>query len=97
MDPESKTLVFRIPKELRPYEHDIRRFMAAMLHKLRKNAHKGRWEHGKVREYLVRLREEVTELDGAIDEGNMIDIILEAADVANMAMILCSMVLDGRE
>jgi len=68
-----------------------------MIFKLRKNAHKGKWEHGRVNEYMVKLREEVTELDGAIAEGNMIEIVLEAADVANMAMILCSMAIEGRE
>jgi hypothetical protein len=68
-----------------------------MVYKLRKNVKKGKWEHGRVKEYMAHLREEVTELDAAIAEGNMVEIILEAADVANMSMILCSMAIEGRE
>jgi NTP pyrophosphatase (non-canonical NTP hydrolase) len=70
----------------------------AMIYKLRKNAHKGKWEHGRTGEYMNRLREEVVELANAIEEGkNTVEIILEAADVANMALILCAMAIDGRE
>jgi NTP pyrophosphatase (non-canonical NTP hydrolase) len=68
-----------------------------MMYKLRLNAHKGRWEHKKVAEYMAHVREEVTELDHAIGEGNMIEVVLEAADVANMAMIVSSMAIEGRE
>lgn len=97
MAPGWGTLTIKIPPELRTYEHDIRRMVDAMVYKLRKNAHKGKWEHGRIKEYEVKLREEVTELANAIDEGNMVDIVLEAADVANMALILCSMAIDGRQ
>jgi len=38
---------------------------------------------------------EFQELDEAIAGGNMIDIILEAADVANFALIISSMAIDG--
>lgn len=93
---EWRTLNIRIPPELRTYEPDLRRFIDAMIYKLRKNAHKGRWEHGRLKEYEAKLREEVTELAEAIDTGNMVEIVLEAADVANMALILCSMAIDGR-
>ena len=87
----------KIPPELKPYEPDIRRMLHAMIYKLRKNTHKGRWEHGRIKEYEAKLREEVTELANAIDEQNMVEIVLEAADVANMALILCAMAIDGRE
>jgi NTP pyrophosphatase (non-canonical NTP hydrolase) len=95
---EWSRLTIRIPPELRAYENDMRRMFDAMIYKLRKNAHKGKWEHGRTNEYMNRLREEVVELGNAIEEGkNTVEIVLEAADVANMALILCAMAIDGRE
>ena len=69
----------------------------AMIYKLRKNAHKGKWDHGRTAEYVAHLREEVTELANAVEDRNTVEMILEAADVANMALILCAMAIDGRE
>jgi len=69
----------------------------AMIYKLRKNSHKGRWEHARTAEYMAKLREEVVELSNAVEERNTVEIVLEAADVANMALILCAMAIDGRE
>lgn len=76
------------------YEDDIRRFVDAMRYKLRKNAHKGRWEDTDLDEALNLLRKEVEELHGAIIGGNMIEILLEAADIANFAMIVSAIAIE---
>lgn len=39
---------------------------------------------------------EVAELNEAIEGGNTIDIMLEAADVANFALIIASMEVEGK-
>lgn len=90
-------LTIRIPPELRDYEPDIRRMFDAMIYKLRVNAHKGKWVHGRTNEYMAHLREEVTELSNAVEQKNTVEIVLESADVANMALILCAMAIDGRD
>lgn len=77
------------------YSHDIRRFVDAMVYKLNRNSKKGRWEGGRIQEYLEKLREEVLELSEGVQQRNTIDIILEAADVANFALIISSMAMDG--
>jgi hypothetical protein len=67
-----------------------------MTYKLAKNAHKGRWENLDLQDTLAKLSIEFKELEEAIEQGNTVDIILEAADIANFAMIACSVALDGR-
>lgn len=79
---------------LQLYEHDIRRFVDAMKYKLRKNAHKGRWESYDHDKALVLLEREVDELREALREGNMVEIMLEAADVANFAMMIAVMSIE---
>lgn len=81
-DEEKETIINRVKK-------DLRFFVSAMLYKLKKNVHKGRYEQDgtSVEQALIRLKEEVAELEEAIAEGNDIEIIMEAADVANFAMI----------
>ena len=76
------------------YEDDIRRFVDAMRYKLEKNRFKGRWEDLDLGDALNLLQKEVYELTVAIDKGNMIEILLEAADIANFAMIVSAIAIE---
>lgn len=88
-------LTINIPEGCEQYADDIRRFVDAMVYKLDVHKNKGRWENLTVAQSIDLLRKEVIELDSAIIGGNMIEIILEAADVANFALI-CSSVAIAR-
>ena len=68
-----------------------------MVFKLAKNAHKGRWEGLSISDMQAKLSLEVAELNEAINGGNTIEIMLEAADVANFALIIASMEVEGGE
>lgn len=83
-------LSFKLPPEVAQYEHDIRRFVDAMIYKLKVHHRKGRWEGKTVAEYLPLLHGEVKELEEAIEGGNLLEILTEGGDVANMAMIIAS-------
>ena len=83
-----------IPLDVAPYREDIRRFVNAMVYKLKRNAHKGRWKDGTTKRYFELLQGEVAELSDSIDEGNLIEQLLEAADVANMALIIASIAVE---
>lgn len=86
-----------MPKELQTIAPVIHRFFDACLYKLRKNAHKGSLEELDLEQSLKKLREETEELSKAIAEGNQIEVLLEAGDVANFAMILASIAIEGRK
>jgi NTP pyrophosphatase (non-canonical NTP hydrolase) len=88
--PPNAPLVIEIPNEVLPYRDDIRRFVDAMVFKLKVHHKKGRWEGKTVGEYVPLLEGEVAELKEAIEGGNLIEIFLEGADVANMALIAVS-------
>lgn len=90
------SLNIRLPLECEPYKNDIRRFVNAMLYKLKINAFKGRWEQLTMSSVQAALSIEVAELNEAIEGGNTIDIMLEAADVANFALIIASMEVEGK-
>lgn len=79
---------------LAKYEHDIRRFMDAMKYKLAKNAHKGRWEDLDLPTAMNLLYGEYVELQDAITSGNMVEIMLEAADVANFALMVAAIAME---
>ena len=67
----------------------LRLFAARMAEKLHKNDHKGTWDELSYEYLLARLRQETGELTEAIEArlpAN--DIIDEAADVANFAMMI---------
>lgn len=85
-----------IPPECEQYKNDIRRFVNAMVFKLAKNAHKGRWEDLTTSKAVGCLVTEVKELSAAINYQNSVEIFLEAADVANFAMIIASMEMEGQ-
>jgi hypothetical protein len=66
-----------------------------MVYKLAKNAHKGRWEDMSLQEEYDNLVKEVEELRQAMADQNTVEILLEAADVANFALIIASKEMDG--
>lgn len=66
----------------------VDKWAKSMKLKLGCNAHKGnRWEYDDPRDLLARVREELDELEPAI-HGNGGVVRHEAADVANMAMMV---------
>lgn len=67
-----------------------------MVHKLHRNRKKGRWEGLELTASLRKLREEVDELEEAIIHGNTVEILLEAADVANWGLICANIGLEAR-
>lgn len=70
------------------YDREIKMFTDAMKAKLAANMHKGRdWEKLDLDVILSRLKDEVEELRQAIAGGNTVEIVLEAADIGNFAMI----------
>ena len=89
-----QTITFQVPREVTPYMNDLRRFVDAMAYKLKKNAHKGRWESLSLDAALTMLEQEVQEMREATRAGNTVEIVLEAADVANFAMIAASIAID---
>lgn len=69
------------------YDREMKMFTDAMKTKLAANQHKGKWEGVNLEELLQRIVDEVDELRQAIKGGNAIEIMLEAADIANFAMM----------
>lgn len=86
-----------VPAELSHLVPDIKRFVDAMVYKLRKNKRKGKWETYSILDTLELLRGEVAELAEAIEDGNDFETILEAADIGNFAMIAASIAIEGRK
>lgn len=87
------TFTITIPSECAQYAHDIRRFVDAMLFKLEKNAEKGRWETYSVQDAFSLMQKEVEELFRELG-GNSMKVVMEAADVANFAMIVASIAVE---
>lgn len=83
-----------IPPEVAPYTHEIRRFVEAMIYKLAKHSNKGKWEGKDASSQIPLLHGEIKELVEAMDRGNMVEILLEAADVANYALIISAIVME---
>lgn len=67
---------------------EVKLFANAMENELRENDHKGGWQNCEMGYLRRRLRQEVEELCRAVDEGRTKDILSEAADVANFAMMI---------
>ena len=63
-------------------------FIEAMEFKLKLNDHKGGWEEVSIPHLLDKLRGEVQELEKAIKDEPGMNIMFEAADVANFAMMI---------
>ena len=82
--------------DMAKYGPDIRRFVEAMIFKLEKNVAKGKWEDLPIERAFKLLTDEVAELDDEINRGdrNMVRTMLEAADVANFALIVAAIVME---
>lgn len=89
-----KTIVISLPPEVEPYEHDLRRFVDAMVYKLRVHAHKGKWEDYTAKDAYKMLGGEIAELGNAIRENNTVEILLESADVANYGLIISAIAIE---
>jgi len=91
-------LHINVPKELSALgiDGDLQRFFDAMIYKLRRNAHKGRWDEVSLDAAMKRLRAEVEELDSELGFGSVVEVLMEAADVANMALILANISLEHK-
>lgn len=87
-----------IPDELEHVADDIRRFMDAMLYKLRKNSKKSKpgekWLDEPMGKRFGKLEAELNELRDAISERNSVEVLLEASDVANYALIIANSALE---
>ena len=91
-------LMINVPEELAALGigPDLQRFFDAMIYKLRRNAHKGRWDKVGLDLAMERLRAEVEELDSELGFGSTTEVLMEAADVANMALILANISLEAK-
>lgn len=90
VDDPANWISFYLPPEIGPLRHELRRFIEAAIYKLRKNAHKSKWEHGDIEKAFRQMQSEIEELKQAIAENNSIEILLESSDVSNFAMIIAS-------
>lgn len=75
---------------------DLQRFFDAMIYKLRRNAHKGRWPELPLEQAVSALLGEVVELETSVGIGSTSEIWMEAADVANQALIVASIALAAK-
>lgn len=81
--------------DMAKYGPDIRRFIEAMIYKLEKNVAKGKWEDLPIEAAFKLLQMEVNELhDEVHGDRNMVRTMLEAADVANFALIVAAIVME---
>lgn len=70
------------------YERKVEKFSGAMFSKLLANRHKGDWSRCDFGYLLDRLRGESLELERSIGNKTPEEILSEAADVANFAMMI---------
>ena len=68
------------------YDEYLRMLAEAQRYKLRVNAKKGFLGDVPPADLLAKLKEEVSELEDAAARGSKIEMILEAADIANFAL-----------
>ena len=82
-------------EELPPAPRDeVAWFATVMEQKLRENEHKTGWSTDSLRALMRRLDQEANELERRLDGGSggsPAEIIREAADVANFAMMIADM------
>jgi len=69
-------------------DEGIKQFANQMEFKLKRNDYKGGWDECDIHFLLKFLKREVAELEKSISFGNKSDVIKEAADVANFAMMI---------
>lgn len=63
-------------------------FVVHMRHKLLLTRHRPHWKNIAIDFLFSRLEEEVRELRASIDAGDRKEVVREAADVANFAMMI---------
>lgn len=63
-------------------------FQDIQMSKLVENVHKGSWKDKTIPFLLERIKQEVQELEDAIELGNHDEIFREAGDIANFAMFI---------
>lgn len=97
LTPGAKPLLIAVPDELAELRPDLQRFFDAMIYKLRRNKHKGRWEGLNLDQTFRMLEQEIVELNEALKEGSSMEILFEAADAANFAMIIANLGLEARD
>lgn len=79
-----------------PVREEVEIFSHAMEYKLRANDHKGGWENQSTPRLFELLKGEVKELEQALEGGNLLEVMLEAADVANYAMMIAWNAMKGK-
>lgn len=92
--PPNRPLVIEMPNEVLQYREDIRRFVDAMIYKLKVHHRKGRWEDLTAEAMVEKLKGEVAELEAALKTGNLVEVMLEAADVANYGLIIAAIAME---
>lgn len=70
---------------LRP---SVAAFAQAMEQKLKENDYKGHWDHCSMQYLSMRLTQEREELRRAVERADSKEVLREAADVANFAMMI---------
>lgn len=94
-DTPSFNFVVSLHGDMAKYGPDIRRFVEAMIYKLEKNVTKGKWEDLAIERAFKLLEGEVDELRAEVHgDRNMVRTMLEAADVANFALIVASIAME---
>lgn len=93
---EWEAITIKLPPELAAYRGSLTRFFDAMVYKLRRNAHKGKWEAVPLPRAMTALMSEARELEEALRHGSTMEILMEAADVANQALIVAEIGLEVR-
>ncbi|WP_461369704.1 hypothetical protein [Candidatus Darwinibacter acetoxidans] len=79
---------------------EVKDFAKAMEYKLMCNDSKRHWENASREDcgwFLECLKEEVRELEEALEIGSVRDVVLEAADVGNFAMMIMNVFARGQE
>ena len=89
-------ILVAIPDEVMPYSTEIQRFADAMVYKLSVHSRKGKWENLDVFTAIDKMEGEVHELREAVNRGNMVEILLESADVANYGLIVSAIAVDKK-
>lgn len=88
-----KTIQIVLPDNVEGLAAPLKAFVDAMVYKLAKNAHKGKWEGIPLTKALELLDGEVVELKEAFITGNTIEIMLESSDVANFALMAANIAI----
>ena len=89
---KQRSVLITLPAEIEEYADDITAFVDVMIEKLHKNRHKGHWNHVSLHKAVECIIDETKELIEAIRNNDLEEIHREAADVANFALIVSSVV-----